>query len=696
MKSQPSILESLKLDQALKLAKKKSKEGSAEEAKNIYQDILEKFPKNKKAIYGINSLLDGVTNKQSKLQEPSREQQQALINLYGQGKLQQALHKATQLLQQFPGSAMLFNLKGAVNKELGQLDAAFEDLNKALFINPDYPDARLNIGMVLQDQGKLEKAIQSYNQALSNNPDLAINPAYAAAYKNIGNALKGVKFKKPDRSLQKIVISLLEKKNYVRPADIATSAISLLKHEPQLKRFLHTRSSDEIKRSPLEVIAALSNLPLLLTLMVVCPIPDLELEKLLKDLRASLLASISRISNSIQILKFQSALALQCFTNEYVYNQTENETKALEELEISVKQALADGKQPSPMSILCLASYKALNEYEWCDLLISTSEIEDVLIRQVIEPRQEKTLKTSFPVLEEITDGISVEVRAQYENNPYPRWVDLGLSLTPLPISMLVDKKKLRLFAHEIVSVVSPKILVAGCGTGQQSIGTAVQFKSCKVLAVDLSLSSLAYAKRKTQEFGIQNIEYMQADILSLRNLNRKFDIIESVGVLHHMDNPLDGWRALTDCLKPGGLMNIGLYSELARQPIAEMRKEINQSGIGLSDAEIKSFREKVSNSDRNHYKSVLNSGDFYSFSAVRDLLFHVQEHRFTIPQIIECLADLGLKFCGFEESRVIQSFQKNNIATDDLYDLNKWQKYEKANPTAFAGMYLLWCQKVD
>ena len=83
MKSQPSILESLKLDQALKLAKKKSKEGSAEEAKNIYQDILEKFPKNKKAIYGINSLLDGVTNKQSKLQEPSREQQQALINLYG-------------------------------------------------------------------------------------------------------------------------------------------------------------------------------------------------------------------------------------------------------------------------------------------------------------------------------------------------------------------------------------------------------------------------------------------------------------------------------------------------------------------------------------------------------------------------------------------------------------------------------------
>ena len=52
----------------------------------------------------------------------------------------------------------------------------------------------------------------------------------------------------------------------------------------------------------------------------------------------------------------------------------------------------------------------------------------------------------------------------------------------------------------------------------------------------------------------------MQADILDFKDkLNKQFDIIESIGVLHHMDNPMAGWKILTDCLKPGGLMKIGL-----------------------------------------------------------------------------------------------------------------------------------------
>tara|TARA_B100000787_G_scaffold93930_1_gene69343 strand:+ start:154 stop:381 length:228 start_codon:yes stop_codon:yes gene_type:complete len=67
---------------------------------------------------------------------------------------------------------------------------------------------------------------------------------------------------------------------------------------------------------------------------------------------------------------------------------------------------------------------------------------------------------------------------------------------------------------------------------------------------------------------GFKNIEYMQADILDLGNLDKKFDIVESSGVLHHMDDPMAGWKVLTDCLKPAGLMNLGLYSELARPHI--------------------------------------------------------------------------------------------------------------------------------
>ena len=74
----------------------------------------------------------------------------------------------------------------------------------------------------------------------------------------------------------------------------------------------------------------------------------------------------------------------------------------------------------------------------------------------------------------------------------------------------------MKLFDFKINDVKSPQILIAGCGTGQHSIGTAGRFKQADVLAVDLSLSSLAYAQRKTTELGLSNLT-MQADILNLK-----------------------------------------------------------------------------------------------------------------------------------------------------------------------------------
>jgi len=100
-------------------------------------------------------------------------------------------------------------------------------------------------------------------------------------------------------------------------------------------------------------------------------------------------------------------------------------------------------------------------------------------------------------------------------------------------------------------------------------------------------------------------------------------------------------------------------------------------------------------NSDQNHHREILNSNDFDSLSELKDLLFHVQEHRFTLHQIKDCLVELGLKFCGFEADRIVSHFKLTNIGANDPYDLDKWQTYEEANPKAFGGMYQFWCQKI-
>ena len=100
--------------------------------------------------------------------------------------------------------------------------------------------------------------------------------------------------------------------------------------------------------------------------------------------------------------------------------------------------------------------------------------------------------------------------------------------------------------------------------------------------------------------------------------------------------------------------------------------------------------------SEKEHHKLIMTSADFYSSSTLKDLLFHVQEHRFTIPLIKEGLDKLGLKFCGFEKKQLISHFQETNKNKGTPYDLDQWQTYEAANPRAFAGMYQFWCQKID
>jgi len=179
--SKPNILDTIKLSKALSLAKRKSKDGRLEEARNIYEDILQKFSKNKEALSELQLLAGGATEEPK---DPPSEQLQSIINLFTQGQLQQALSKSSQMLERFPNSVVLYNIAGASNAGLMQFDAAINSYKKALKIKPDFADAYNNMGNALKDKGDLEAAIDSYKQALK------IKPDYADAYYNMGIALK--------------------------------------------------------------------------------------------------------------------------------------------------------------------------------------------------------------------------------------------------------------------------------------------------------------------------------------------------------------------------------------------------------------------------------------------------------------------------------------------------------------------------
>jgi len=245
----------------------------------------------------------------------------------------------------------------------------------------------------------------------------------------------------------------------------------------------------------------------------------------------------------------------------------------------------------------------------------------------------------------------------------------------------------------------SPEILMAGCGTGQHALVTASRFSNARVLAIDLSLSSLSYALRKTNELGFSNFEYAQADIMELGTLERRFDLIGCAGVLHHLGDPLAGWRILADLLRPGGLMKIGLYSETARQDIISGRALIAEKGYTTSPEDIRRCRQDIMAMAENGNRkmaSICNGRDFFSLSNCRDLLFHVQEHRFTLPRIEAALEALELRFLGFEwpNYSVLREFKKSHPSGSALTSLSLWHEFELENPGTFQGMYQFWCKK--
>ena len=144
--SKPNILDTMKLDKALRLAKRKYKEGHVEEANNIYQEILQKFPKNKNALIAVKSLFGGA---RVVLQDPSKEQLQSIVNLYTRGQLRQALSESSQMLERFPNSVLLYNIAGAANVGLMHFDAAIDSYKQALKINSNYREAQTNLVTLL-------------------------------------------------------------------------------------------------------------------------------------------------------------------------------------------------------------------------------------------------------------------------------------------------------------------------------------------------------------------------------------------------------------------------------------------------------------------------------------------------------------------------------------------------------------------
>ena len=650
------------------------------------------------------------------------------------GRLDEAVASYLQALAIRPDYAKArYNLAN-VYKDLGRLDEAVVNYQKAVALRPDYADALVNCGITLKDRYRLDEAERYARRAIEADPELADarnllaailldrqgdpTDALDAVVRSLWIAerpdtrrlfvacARRLELAHMDATVRRYIIRAMSEP-WARPSELTAVATRCVLDDPTVSECISRAVLAWPRRLPASELYDLFGLEavcghaMLRCLLETAPICTLELERFLTLARACLLAAALEEPAKpppAAVLDFYSALARQCSINEYMFDVTDQESAQVSALETALADGLAAGKPIPVLWPVAVASYMPLAAMPQADRLLEgvwPEPVAAILTQQIREPRQEQTTRADIPRLTPIEDSVSRLVRRQYEENPYPRWIMAAPSDAPKPFDAVLRQCHPLARFQPLGNKEPLDILIAGCGTGQHALETARRYCGARVLAVDLSLSSLCYARRKTRELGITTITYAQADILRLGTLPRRFDVIESSGVLHHLATPLAGWRVLLSLLRPGGFMRLGLYSRLARRDITRARARIATLGYQPTVEAIRHCRQELLDQRACEDWSSIFLNDFFSISGCRDLLFHVQEHCLTIPEIAAFLEETGLHFIGFDlDASVLSAYWQRFPQDRAAIHLENWTAFEADHPDTFMEMYQFWVQK--
>ena len=608
----------------------------------------------------------------------------AAVAQHQAGAFAEAERSYRSILAQFPGHAETYSRLGAVLMAQGKTRDAIHPMEQAIELQPDLFEAYANLSQAYMATGDVARAVDAAARTL----ELRETPLTQTL---LANHLQFAQFKEDKAGrFRKLVLRALSEA-WGRPRTLTRACVSLIKLDPIIAKWIARAnaawpgrlSPDELFGSPL--VAALAADRLLIGLLKSDPVTDIDVERLLTNVRHAGVQDTSAGGKMAEgHLDFFCALASQCFINEYVFSQTEAETEAAQRLRVSLEQSLATQTSCSALLPALVGAYFPLHTISNAQALLERrlpASAETLIFQQVKEPARERQLAATIPVLTPIDSDISRRVREQYEENPYPRWVMAAVEQagnSPYRVGKV------------------PDVLIAGCGTGLSAIQFVRENPHVRVLAIDLSLTSLSYAKRMAQDLGLGNIALARADINRLASIGRDFDFIDASGVLHHLADPWAGWRVLLSLLRPGGTMQVCLYSALARQNVVAGRAMIAERGYRPIAEDIRRCREAImAAEDGSLLKSLSQTDDFFSTSECRDMLFHVQEHRIGLPQIKSFIAENNLQFTGFNLDRpALQRFAVRFPQPWALLDLDCWHRHEIEAPGTFLGMYRFWVRK--
>lgn len=232
------------------------------------------------------------------------------------------------------------------------------------------------------------------------------------------------------------------------------------------------------------------------------------------------------------------------------------------------------------------------------------------------------------------------EVAGHYECHPYPHY--------PLLASVRrYDTYAMNLTAiwamlnGELLPEQDGRILLAGCGAFSP-YPMALANPKAEISAVDLAQHNLRRARLHCLLHRRQNVKFLQGDFLDPSGSPGPYHFIEAFGVLHHLDDPAAGMRALAQRLVPGGILRVMVYGRYERQAAESIRRAMRM----LKVKDVVTIRRMLKNAARgSRFKNYVDSAwEAKKDSGLADLFLHPNVKTYRIDEFMELVGQSGLK----------------------------------------------------
>ncbi|HKG62383.1 MAG TPA: class I SAM-dependent methyltransferase [Pyrinomonadaceae bacterium] len=233
-----------------------------------------------------------------------------------------------------------------------------------------------------------------------------------------------------------------------------------------------------------------------------------------------------------------------------------------------------------------------------------------------------------------------------YTNHPYPPPLENLDRAREMWEDQNVHRAEYHLFWPHKEYRADFDVLIAGCGTWQ-----AAKFALChpgaRVTAIDISPTSLNHTEALKQKYDLSNLETRQLPIESVSELDHRFDLVISTGVLHHLVDPDAGLRALKSVLTDDGVMYLMLYAQYGRTGVYMLQDYCRRLSVGTSPQEINDLTRALGVLSQHHPLVLMMRGsrDGLDANALIDAVLNPRDRAYSVPQLFEFIERNELKF---------------------------------------------------